>query len=287
MIRKIVSLVFIYASIAFFVPALSSAQESGINSGELGIHLRAAYGAGDVAWGYIGSGSDRGDLGTGDGSSYNIAAMASYTLLGFEFNYMGGDIEDLEWTAEEAGTEVDYKSTGSGNYKVYDWKLGARLFTEPGDMGYTFIYMGKRYWNSERKQDTQEADGIPNPLFSDIKYKAKGDGWIYGIRDFSTIDFSDTMGVVIQSGLFFGTAPLTSFKIDGTKADLPSDKTPLSFGAELGAGVSFNEIGLSVIGGVRGEFNITAYDDSTDPTEDESVFGFGNRVYFLEVGMMF
>lgn len=285
MIKKTVSLLFIYASIAFFIPAFSSAQDSTINEGDFGVHLRAAFGTGDVAYGYINNSSESGDLGSGDGTNLNIAAMFSYTFFGFEFNYLGGDINDLEWTAEESGTEYDYKSTGSGNYNEYDWKIGARLFTEPQDMGYTYIFIGKRYWNTERKQDTREWDIYIDD--TNIKYEAKGDGWIFGIRDFTTIDVSDSIGIVIQSGLFFGSAPLTSLKANGAKVTLPDDKDPFTFGAELGAGVSFTNIGLSIVGGMRGEFNLTMYNDSTEATEDESVFGFGSSVYYIEAGMMF
>jgi len=284
MIKKIISLLFIYASIAFFIPALSSAQDynssdSGINSGSHGLHLRGALGAGQVAWGYLNDSTSRGDLGTGDGSNISLSAMYNFTLVGFEFNYLGGNIKDLEWTEND----IDYKSTGSGHYNVYDWKLGAKLFTEPGDMGYTFIFMGKRYWNTVRKQDTREWDTFVDN--TDVKYEAKGDGWIYGIRDFSTIGSNDGTAFVIQSGLYFGTAPVTSFKIDGIKQTLPDKKDSPTFGAELGAGVAFQNIGLSVIGGLRGEFNVTTYED--DATGDESVFGFGNSVFFLEAGMMF
>lgn len=290
-IKKIVSLIFICASIAFFAPALSSAQdydsssESGINSGNHGLHIRGALGAGKIFWGYISYGSSSGDLGTGPGGNINIAAMYNYSLVSFEFNLLSGNVGDLEWTDKDSGgVEHKYKSTGSGKYNVYDWKLGTKLFTEPGDMGYTFFYLGKRYWNSERTQDTIEYDGFKQSITD--KRKAKGDGWIFGFRDFSTIGLDNSLAIVIQSGLFFGKAPVTKMTTNGVDQTYPV-KDSVSLGGELGAGVAFQNIGLSIIGGARGEINATSFKDSAATGSDESIFGFGNAVFFIEAGMMF
>jgi hypothetical protein len=286
-IKKITFLFLILTAVTFFSPSFSFSQESdsGINSGDHGLHLRGALGAGQIFWGYISHGSNSGDLGTGAGGNINLSAMYNYSLIGLEFNLLSGNINDLEWTDKDVSqVEHKYKSTGSGNYIVYDWKLGAKLFTETGDMGYTFFYVGKRFWNSERKQDTVEMDGVS--VISEGKREAKGDGWIYGFRDFSTIGMDEGFAIVVQSGFFFGKAPVTKMSTDGVVQPYP-EKESVSFGGELGAGVAFQNIGLSVIGGLRGEINASTIDDPTVPAGEDSIFGFGNAVFFVEAGMMF
>ena len=289
-IKKSILTLFLSLSLLIFLPALSFAQyddSSGINSGNHGLHLRGALGAGQIFWGYISHGSSSGDLGTGAGASINLAAMYNYSLLGLAFNLLSGNISDLEWTDKEDNPPYDeytYKSTGSGHYTVVDFKIGAKVFTEPGDMGYTYLFVGKRYWSSSRKQETIEYGS--NKDTSSEERKAKGDGWIYGFRDFSTLGMDDGFAIAIQSGLFLGKAPVSKMSTNGADESYPV-KDSVSLGMELGAGVAMQNLGLSVIGGFRGEINATTFKDSEAPSGDESIFGFGNIMFFVEAGMMF
>jgi len=273
--------------LVLLIPVSLSAQyedSSGINSGDHGLHLRGSLGAGQIFWGYISHGSSSGDLGTGPGAAINLAAMYNYSALGLEFNLLSGSVSDLEWKDEDGGTEYTYKSTGTGHYTVIDLKIGAKLFTEPGDMGYTYIFAGKRYWNSSRKQETIEWSSFKDT--STEERKAKGDGWIYGFRDFSTLGMDEGFAIAVQSGLFLGKAPVSKMSTDGADQSYPV-KDSVSLGMELGAGVAMQNIGLSVIGGFRGEINATTFKDSAAPTDEESIFGFGNIMFFVEAGMMF
>ena len=285
-IRKFILI--IAAAVTFFAPAMLSAQESesGINSGNHGLHLRGGLGAGSIFWGYISHGSSSADLGTGPGANLNLAAMYNYSFLGLEFSMLTGNIGDLEWKDTDEGTsqEYTYKSTGTGSYNTYDFKIGAKLFTEPGDMGYTYFYAGKRFWNSERKQDSVEYG--TTVIATDQTRKAKGDGWIAGYRDFSTFGWDEGFAIVMQTGIFFGDAPVSEMTTNGIDQKFPV-KDSLFFGVEAAGGVAFQNIGLSIIGGLRGEINATTFNDSEAPTSDESIFGFGNVVFFIEAGMMF
>ncbi len=277
----------IIAAVTFFSPAMLSAQdsESGINSSNHGLHLRGGLGAGQIFWGYISHGSSSGDLGTGAGVNLNLAAMYNYSFLGLEFSMLSGTIGDLEWTDKDSGgTEYTYKSTGTGSYNNFDFKIGAKLFTEPGDMGYTYLYGGMRFWNSERKQNSVEYG--PYVEATDQTRKAKGDGWIAGYRDFSTFGWDEGFAIVMQTGLFFGKAPVSEMTTNGVDQTYPV-KDSIFFGFEAAGGVAFQNIGLSVIGGLRGEINATTFKDSAAPTSEESIFGFGNAVFFVEAGMMF
>jgi hypothetical protein len=198
---------------------------------------------------------------------------------------LSGNIGNLEWTDKDSGgTEYTYKSTGTGNYNTYDFKIGAKLFTEPGDMGYTYFYAGKRFWNSKRVQDSVEYG--PYVAGADETTKVKGDGWIAGYRDFSTFGWDEGFAIVMQTGLFFGDAPVSELKVNGLAQPYPV-KDSLFFGVEAAGGVAFQNIGLSVIGGLRGEINATTFQDPAASGDDESIFGFGNFVFFIEAGMMF
>lgn len=277
-------------SVALFIllsPVFLFAQyddSSGINSGNHGLHLRGSLGAGQIFWGYISHGSSSGDLGTGPGAAINLAAMYNYSALALELNLLSGNISDLEWKDKDGGTEYTYKSTGTGYYSVMDFKIGAKLFAEPGDMGYTFIYAGKRYWSSSRKQESIEWGIFKNT--STEERKAEGDGWIFGFRDFSTLGMDGGFAIAIQSGLFLGKAPVSKMSTDGADQSYPVRES-LSLGMELGAGIAMQNIGLSVIGGFRGEINATTFKDSAAPTGEESIFGFGNIMLFVEAGIMF
>lgn len=283
----LLTVVFLSAPVLTLAQEYDVSSEPGINSGNNGFHLKGSVGVGKLFWGYISHGSGSGDLGTGEAANINIGAMYNYSFLGLEFNMLAGNISNLKWkdTDNVTKNEYTYESNGTGQYTVFDLKIGARLFTEPADMGYTFFYLGKRYWNSERKEKTRKINGV-TVYSAEEKREAKGDGTIYGYRDFSTIPIDGVSSLVIQSGLFFGKAPVSEMSTNGINQTYPVNES-LSIGAEIGAGIAFEKTGLSVIGGVRGEINATTFIDKAAPVDEESVFGFGNAVVFVEAGLMF
>ncbi len=247
--------------------------------------VRGGLGGGKILWGYIDHGSSSGDLGTGPGVSVNLNLMYAYSLLGVEGSFTAVPLSTLEWEDEdEFNVTHNYKSTGSGVFTILDLKVGLRLFAEPEDMGYTFIFAGYRTWQTERDQDTVEVDGFKIP--TTVKREANGSGWIFGYRDFSTIGPNDGFAIVVQSGLWFGKAPVDEMKTDGVKSPL-KEKDNLSIGAELGGGIALQNIGLSVVGGIRGEVNLTVFDDPSAPADEESVFGFGMLEFFVEATKRF
>jgi len=286
-IKKLIFLILTVLTSALFSPILLLAEDRadpGINGRNHGLHLRGALGAGRIFWGYADYGSSSGDLGSGAGGELNLAAMYNYSLLGLELNFMSGRINDLEWRNEN--TKDKYKSTGTGHYSVLDFKIGAKLFTEPGDMGYTFIYLGKRNWKTVRTEETREINEVPVPSQTE-KREAKGAGWITGFRDYSTFELDQVFAIVLQSGLFIGRAPVSSTTKNGADETYPVKKSG-SIGAEIASGIAFQKIGLSIIGGLRGEINMTTLKDpAAAATGKDSVFGFGNAVIFIEAGKMF
>ncbi len=249
--------------------------------------LRGGLGAGRILWGYIDHGSGSGDLGTGKSVLLNLNLMYAYSLFGVEASLTALPISTLEWEDEDnvdPSITHSYKSTGDGAVAVFDLKLGVRLFSEPEDMGYTFIYAGLRSWSTERNQDTFQMDSVH--LATTVKREARGNGWILGFRDFSTIGPNGGFAIVVQSGFWFGKAPVEEMKTNGVKSPL-KEKDNLSFGGELGGGIALQNIGLSIIGGFRGDVNLTVFNDPAAPADEESVFGFGYLMGFVEVTKIF
>lgn len=256
-----------------------------VNDSDLGIHLRGALGGGRVYLGYVSYSNNTGDLGAGPGATLNVAGMLAYKFIGVEGNMLVGTIGDLEWEDEDlGGVERTYESTGSGYYSILDLKLGFNLFREEGDMGYTFIYAGPRYWKMERDQDSFKIDEVES--LTQNKLEAEGVGWIVGFRDFSTIGPNDGFAVVLQTGFFAGKAPVDDFKWENASQDLKTDQS-ITLGGELAAGIALQNIGFSLVGGFRGEANVTTFKDPLAPADEESAFGLGNITFFVEAGMQF
>ena len=256
-----------------------------VNDSDLGIHLQGALGGGRVYLGYVSYSNSTGDLGAGPGATLNVAAMLAYKFIGVEGNMLVGTIGDLEWKDEDAGgVEHTYESTGSGYYSILDLKLGFNLFREEGDMGYTFIYAGPRLWKMERDQDSFKIDDVE--ALTQNKLEADGTGWIVGFRDFSTIGPNDGFAVVLQTGFFAGKAPVDDFKWENASQDLKTDQS-ITLGGELAAGIALQNIGFSLVGGFRGEANVTTFKDPLAPADEESAFGLGNITFFVEAGMQF
>ncbi len=291
-IKKILLLFLVLISITFLSPALSYAEESDSNADsgttdkDWGFHLRGSLGAGKIFWGYISHASGSGDLGTGAGGIINLAALFNYSAFGLELNILSGNIDELEWTdTNSSNVTSNYNSTGTGNYTVTDFKAGAKLFTEPGDMGYTYFYGGLRFWSSERSEESRSVNGVTQPSQQQTR-KAKGNGWILGYRDFSTFGWDDGLAIVFQTGFYFGKSPVKKMSTDGADQTLPV-KSSFNIGGEVGAGVAFQNIGLSVIGGMRGDINATSFKDPAAPVGEESIFGFGGYMFFIEAGYAF
>jgi hypothetical protein len=247
--------------------------------------VRGGVGGGRILWGYIDHGSGSGDLGTGAGGMVNLNLMYGYSFLGVEGSLTAVPLGTLEWEdKDDFDVNHKYKSKGSGFFTIFDLKVGLRLFTEPEDMGYTFLYAGYRTWSTERDQDSVEVDGSDFP--TTVKREANGGGWIFGYRDVSTLGPNDGFAIVVQTGLWFGKAPVDEMKTDGVKSSR-KEKENLSFGGELGGGFALQNIGLSVIGGIRGDVNLTVFHDPAAPEDEESVFGFGYLQGFVEVTKKF
>lgn len=243
--------------------------------------IRGGLGAGRILWGYIDHGNSSGDLGTGAGVSVNLNLMYCYSFLGVEGSLTAVPLNTLEWEDEdEFGVKHKYKSTGDGVFTILDLKVGLRLFSEPEDMGYSFFYAGYRTWQTERNQDSVEMDGAKTPMT--VKREATGEGWILGFRDLSTIGPDGGFAIAVQTGFWFGKAPVDEMKTDGVKSSLKV-KENLSLGLELGAGVALQNIGLSVLGGFRLDLNATVFDDPAALANEESIFGFGMIQGFVEV----
>ncbi len=145
-------------------------------------------------------------------------------------------------------------------------------------MGFTHFFFGLRVWKALRDQDSVSSDqgGLP-PLVGPGKYELTGSGWIAGFRDFSTLPLG-IFSLALQSGLWVYSAPMRDIKVNDT-AIPTKDKSSIGFGFELGIGLAFEDLGLSVTGGLK--MDITATSFKTDPALIEAVAGAGYAQFFL------
>lgn len=254
---------------------LAAPLQANVNERDYGFLLRAAVGGGKVIWGYVDHGGSSGDVGKGPSFLIDINAMAHYSLFAVEGSLLYGTLGDLKWTdRDNAGVQHSWTSKGSGYFAIFDFKAGVRLFTEPGDMGYTFIFGGLRTWSSKRDQDSLTYDNIQiNTVNS---REGEGNGWIIGFRDYSTFALDTKFALATQIGGFFGKAPVDKMTDNtGKPVSYPKNET-FTFGYEIGAGIALEHMGLSIMGIVSGDLNATTFKDPAAPAGEESIFAFGH-----------
>ncbi len=83
----------------------------------------------------------------------------------------------------------------------------------------------------------------------------------------------------MQTALWYAHAPVTDLKLNGDGVGIDEDET-VGFGLELGAGVAFEGIGLSVIGGLKMDITGTSYQYEGVPGIT-NVVGAGYAQFFL------
>jgi hypothetical protein len=241
-----------------------------VNSGEFGLILNGGVGAGSSMYGVIlnTTNDSSSTLGVGPGKSFNAGFMANFNIIAIasQFNYV--TLTDLEW--EQQGTTI--KTEGSGHFWTWDGTIGIKALTEEGDMGYTHIYVGFRIWKALREEDSR----TPN-IGSFSKQEMVGNGFIAGIRDFSTLPLGP-VSLALQSGLWLYKAPLSTLKQDGTEQDTTADQN-IGFGFEIGGGLAFEDLGLATIVGLRMDVQATEIKIFTQ----DAVAGSGYAQFFFAV----
>lgn len=245
-----------------------------VNSTGSSLIVHGGFSGGSTIFGVVGNSTSRGDLGTGTGTGFHFGSLVSYHMFVIGINYSTVKYSTLEWNEEISGTEYKMKSEGDGRYWSFDLLFGAKLFTESGDMGYTLPYLGYRFWKAVRNQDDVTRNSIPYPA-GDIDWDLSGHGWIFGIRDFSTLSLG-SFALALQSGIWYYNAPMATLKSNGNEIQTQSEKSA-GFGFELGAGIAMEDIGFSVIGGIKIDVQATAFKVFTF----DYVAGAGYAQFFL------
>jgi len=133
------------------------------------------------------------------------------------------------------------------------WHCWYKALTEEGDMGYTHVYVGFRIWKALRDENKRTIDGAPTTTWG--KQEMVGNGFIVGIRDFTTIPLGP-VSLVLQTGLWVHEAPLSTFKKDGNEIPTTADQN-IGFGFEIAPGLAFEDIGLSAVAGLRMDVQTT------------------------------
>ena len=251
-----------------------------VNSTDSGLIINGGLGYGATTFGIIPDSTDEGDLGTGPGGALFLGAMFNYSIISFGINYTRASFNDMEWKETISGTEHEFKSYGDGNFSTWTFLLGIKAFTEAGDMGYTNIYGGYRFWNAKRTIDYQTLDSIKVPN-SDSEYELSGKGWIIGFKDLSTFPLG-LFSLALQTGLWYANTPVNTLKANGVKADITKDQTA-GFGFDIGAGLAFEDIGLSVIAGLTMDLTASTFKEAGN----DNVAGAGYAEFYINVAKEF
>ncbi|MDH7553228.1 MAG: hypothetical protein QHH74_06210 [Spirochaetota bacterium] len=265
----------------FLLPFSSQAQ---VNSGDFGLILNGGVGTGSSMYGVIlnTTNDSSSTLGVGPGSSFNAGFMANFNIIAIHSQLYYVTLKDLEWEQEVSGVDRKFKTEGSGHFWTWDGTIGIKALTEEGDMGYTHLYVGFRIWKVLREEDKKTVDGVSNPLYPPVKQELTGNGFIVGIRDFSTLPLG-SISLALQTGLWLYKAPLSTFKQDGTEIDTTADQN-IGFGFEIGGGLAFEDIGLSTIVGLRMDVQAT---EIKLPLNIDAVAGSGYAQFFFAVSKEF
>ena len=251
-----------------------------VNSTNSGLIINGGLGYGATTFGIIPDSTDEGDLGTGLGGALFLGAMFNYSIISFGINYARAKFNDMEWEETISGTKYKYKSYGDGNFSTWTFLLGIKAFTEAGDMGYTNIYGGYRFWNAKREIDYQTIDSIKIPN-SDYEYELSGKGWIFGFKDLSTFPLG-FFSLALQTGLWYANTPINTVKGDGEKLNITKDQTA-GFGFDIGAGLAFEDIGLSVIAGLTMDITASTFKYNSN----DYVGGAGYAEFYINVAKEF
>lgn len=259
----------------FLVPFSAQAQ---VNSGDFGLILNGGVGTGASMYGVVlnTTNDSSSTLGSGPGSSFNFGVMVNFSLIAIHSQFYYATLTDLEW--EQQGQT--FKTEGSGHFWTWDGTVGIKALTEEGDMGYTHIFVGFRIWQAVREEDKRTVNGSSTPTVP--KQEMVGNGFILGIRDFSTLSLGP-VSLALQTGLWLYKAPLSTYKIGGNEINITADQN-IGFGFEIGGGLAFEDIGLSTIVGLRMDVQATEIkiNNFTD-----AVAGAGYAQFFFAVSKEF
>lgn len=249
-----------------------------VNSTNAGLMLHGGVGAGSAIFGFVQDTDSSSALGSGRSTGFDLGMLLNYQFLAVGLGFTRVSFDTLEWDEEINGTEYKIESKGSGYFYTFDATLGLKLFIEPGDMGFTHFFFGFRGWKAFRDQKSVSSDP-PFAVGDEIdpgKYEMSGSGWIAGFRDFSTLPLG-IFSLALQSGLWIYNAPLRDLKVLGVEVE-PREEQSIGFGAELGIGLAFEEIGLSILGGLKMDITATGFSTTT---ASDVVAGAGYAQFFL------
>lgn len=255
------------------MPLSAQQDESGVNSTDTDLIIHGGLGYGQTIFGVINDSTGSGDLGNGPGGAVDLGAMFNINVLALGINFTQANFNKMEYTENSD----KYESEGDGHFRTLDFILGLKVFTEPGDMGYTLFYGGYKMWSAERNVDSITFNGtsIPVPV---EKYELKGDGWVAGFNDLSTFPLGG-ISLALKTGLWVEKMPVSTIKYDGVK-DTRDIKDTAGVGGELGLGLAFEDIGLSVIASLKMDVTVSTIDDTAG---DDDAAGAGYAQFFLTV----
>ncbi|MDH5718865.1 MAG: hypothetical protein OEZ22_14660 [Spirochaetia bacterium] len=233
---------------------ITETSESNVKkqASDMALVIRGGFGFGPVDYGFEAFKTDRNNVMSGSAFGADIGAMFNYRFIAAEIGILFSLINDLEGKQDYMGIEKTVKYMGTGTLVSFDIKLGAKLLTKPGDMGYIFPFIGLRNSPIERKLEKIEIDGNQTEASGDTLIEPNG--LILGFRDLTTVPLG-SFSLLIQSGFFLNFSMAderTDRYYDMTKNEEVEETSklnkpePLGMGFEIGLGAAFEDAGLSV-----------------------------------------
>jgi hypothetical protein len=268
------------------LPGYAQEEENNYFNKPFNVVLNGGIGYGAAAYAITRDDEAPEDAGGGYGLNFAFNGLVNFLFLGAEFSFNRANMADAEYTmTDSSGNERTIESKGNGKYQTFDFKAGLFLGTEPEDMGYFFLYFGYRNWQGSYDSDSVTVDGVINvdPEYL-VDSETTGSGWISGFRDYSTFPIPMThIAIVLRTGLWITSAPGDSIEVNNDKKSY-RDSGGIGIGYELGIGIAFEDMGLSVDLQTRLDATLTY-----GTLEDDSGFGavYGSAAYILSATYTF
>ncbi len=280
---------FIKVSLLIFITVVFSGNLfAEVNNGGFGLNARFGVGGGQSIYAIGGDYASNTQIGSGPCGGYDMglalsAGPASFFSVAAELNISGASLGDLEWTDTEDGENDTYYQYGEGAMAFVDLRLGLRLFLEPGDMGYTYLFGGLKSFSAEYKMDrlqiTDNDTGITVAGEALQDTGAEGAGWVAGFKDFSTLNLG-IGSIVTTMSLWYFECDMDE-KTEMGKTVKFQNSTTIGFGGEFGIGYAIEPLGLAVVLSYKGEIVFNEHKEIGE-TEKE-YFGSGYNMVLLGV----
>ena len=145
----------------------------------------------------------------------------------------------------------------SGSFVNIDLHFGAKFLTKKNRLGYTFAYIGPRFYITPKIKDnytfsyTDPGTATLSRYSEEIHSSNTGAGWVIGIRDLTGWPIK-RWTIIHQTGFYVSHAPVTSVSVLSDLNGVQSEQkiknyTGFNIGFELGIGAALEPSGIGIL----------------------------------------